>query len=94
MTDHIKVLWLSAPLWMRITIIIALLWAVYKYFSLVGILDFLLFCFLLTGTVFALMGVSGETLASLQVKVDKLQEEIKERVVQELLRIEKEKEAS
>ena len=85
-TNHIKVLWWSAPLWMRITIIIALLWAVYKYFSLVGLLDFLLFAFLLCGTIFAIVGVSGDSLAGMQEKVDDIVEEIKRRVAEEVAR--------
>ena len=85
-TDHIKTLWWSAPLWMRITIVIALLWAIYKYFSLVGLLDFLLFTFLLCGTIFAIAGVSGESLAGMQEKVDGIVEEIKRRVAEEVAR--------
>ena len=85
-TDHIKTLWWSAPLWMRITILIALLWAVYKYFSLVGLLDFLLFAFLLCGTVFAIVGISGDSLAGMQDKVDSIVDEIKRRVAEEVAR--------
>lgn len=83
---HIKTLWWSAPLWMRITILIALLWAIYKYFSLVGLLDFLLFAFLLCGTVFAIVGVSGNSLANMQEKVDSIVDEIKRRVAEEVAR--------
>ena len=85
-TDHVKTLWWSAPLWMRVTIIIALLWAIYKYFSLVGLLDFLLFTFLLCGTIFAIAGVSGESLAGMQEKVDGIVEEIRRRVTEEVAR--------
>lgn len=85
-TDHIKTLWWSAPLWMRVTILIALLWAIYKYFSLVGLLDFLLFAFLLCGTIFAIVGVSGDSLAGMQEKADNLVEEIKRRVTEEVAR--------
>ncbi|MDG1141854.1 MAG: hypothetical protein P8N24_01385 [Hellea sp.] len=85
-TDHVKTLWWSAPLWMRVTLIIALLWAIYKYFSLVGLLDFLLFAFLLCGTIFAIAGVSGESLAGMQEKVDGIVEEIKRRVTEEIAR--------
>lgn len=85
-TDHIKTLWWSAPLWMRITILIALLWAIYKYFSLAGLLDFLLFAFLLCGTIFAIVGVSGESLAGMQEKADNIVEEIKRRVAEEVAR--------
>ena len=85
-TNHIKTLWWSAPLWMRITILIALLWAIYKYFSLVGLLDFLLFSFLLCGTIFAIVGVSGDSLAGMQEKVDSIVDEIKRRVAEEVAR--------
>lgn len=85
-TNHIKTLWWSAPLWMRITILIALLWAIYKYFSLVGLLDFLLFAFLLCGTVFAIVGISGDSLAGMQEKVDSIVDEIKRRVAEEVAR--------
>lgn len=84
--NHIKVLWWSAPLWMRVTILIALLWAIYKYFSLVGLLDFLLFAFLLCGTVFAIVGVSGDSLAGMQERIDSIVEEIKRRVAEEVAR--------
>lgn len=83
---HVKTLWWSAPLWMRVTILIALLWAIYKYFSLVGLLDFLLFAFLLCGTVFAIVGVSGESLAGMQERIDSIVEEIKRRVAEEVVR--------
>lgn len=83
---HVKTLWWSAPLWMRVTILIALLWAIYKYFSLVGLLDFLLFAFLLCGTVFAIVGVSGESLAGMQEKMDSIVDEIKRRVAEEVAR--------
>ena len=83
---HVKTLWWSAPLWMRVTILIALLWAIYKYFSLVGLLDFLLFAFLLCGTVFAIVGVSGESLAGMQERIDSIVDEIKRRVAEEVAR--------
>ena len=84
---HVKVLWYAAPFWMRATLVVALLWAVYKYFSLAGLLEFALFCFLVTGTIFAIAGVSGENLAGMQGKMDGIVEEIKDRVSSELARL-------
>jgi len=85
--DHVKVLWYAAPFWMRATLVVALLWAVYKYFSIAGLLEFALFCFLVTGTIFAIAGVSGENLAGMQNKMDSLVDEIRERVSTELARL-------
>ena len=85
--DHVKVLWYAAPFWMRATLVVALLWAIYKYFSIAGLLEFALFCFLVTGTIFAIAGVSGENLAGMQSKMDSLVDEIKDRVSSELARL-------